>query len=311
MPDVRIEDLNAGVLSSPASFVFWAEREYENRIRELAERIGGDNRLRVVFIAGPSGSGKTTTANLLADAVIGCGRRCIVLSLDDFYLAADSPTYPRNPDGTPNFETVYALDLDAIADTLSDIAADRAFKLPKYDFKKSRRVAVNEHAALDGGVVIIEGLHALNPLISAAIPKEVGLKIFISVSTNITKDGERIISGRKLRFLRRMIRDSIYRATSPEQTVEMWGGVLAGEDEYLYPTRKYADIDFDTFHAFELSVMRPFAEALITEPVAERSVLARVALAAARCAAPIDLSLLPETSLIREFVPGGIYEDLY
>ena len=311
MPDIRIEDINAGVLSSPASFILDTEKKYAERLRTLAERVTSSENLSIVLISGPSGSGKTTTANLLADVIIEQGRRCMVLSLDDFYLPTDSPRYPRHKDGTLDYETVYALDLPQISETLSDIANNREFSVPKYNFKKSRRDSMREYPPIDGGVVIIEGLHALNPLISTSLSYGSAFKIFISVSTNVTMDGERIISGRKIRFLRRLIRDSLYRATSPLSTVKIWRSVLLGEDNYLYPTRKYADVEFDTFHAFELSIMRPFAEALITEDIYDSDEIVRVAYDAVRRAEPLPLECLPRTSLIREFVPGGIYEQLY
>lgn len=311
MPEIRIEDINAGVLSSPASFCLAAEEEYEKRIDALAWRTVADEALRVVLIAGPSASGKTTTANLLADKIIGEGRGCVVISLDDFYLESSSPAYPRHPDGTLDYESVQALDLDLIADTLSDIAEGRAFSVPKFDFKLSRRGEGRRYPPLCGGIVIIEGLHALNPLISATLSDSEVLKIFISVSTNITREGQVLISGRKLRLLRRTVRDSIYRATGAERTLRLWRSVVAGEKKYLYPTRKYANVEFDTFHASELSIMRLFAEALITEGLADSDELMRTLLTAARAAETIPLDCLPDTSLLREFVPGGVYEDLY
>ena len=108
-----------------------------------------------------------------------------------------------------------------------------------------------------------------------------------------------------------MIRDSIYRNADAARTLDMWRGVLVGEDKYLYPNRKYADVSFNTFHPFELSVMRPFAEALISEALAESDAYAYTVLSAIRCVQPISEELVPDTSLIREFIPGGKYEALY
>lgn len=311
MPDVSILDLNRSVKNTPKEFIEIAEREYHDRIDRLAKRITCDDRIRLVFISGPSSSGKTTTANLLSDRVKSFGRECMVVSLDDFYLDLSEENYPRHPDGTKDLESVKALDLEFLAKTLSDIANGREFYVPKYEFEYSSRIAINSYQPLPRGVVIIEGLHALNPLVFSAVEKEATLKVFISVSTNITLNGERIISGRKLRFVRRMVRDSLYRATPPELTLQRWGSVINGENEYLYPTRVYADVDFNTFHAYELSLMKPFVEALVTEAFAESSPLVRVVLEASKKAEPLDISLVPESSLMKEFVPGGIYESLY
>ena len=118
----------------------------------------------------------------------------------------------------------------------------------------------------------------MNPKIFEHLPKEKILRIFISVSTNINKNGERIISGRKMRFVRRMVRDSLYRGADAERTLEMWVNVLNGEDKYLYPYRNNADIDFDTFHSFEPSIMRPYVVSLISDELAERSPYAKTVL---------------------------------
>ena len=137
------------------------------------------------------------------------------------------------------------------------------------------------------------------------------LRVFISVSTNINDGDVRILSGRKLRFVRRMVRDSVYRGADAERTLEMWGNVLAGEDKYLYPYRTLADVDFNTFHAFEVGVMRRFAEKLISRELAEKNEYAKVVITALSMAEPISDELIPRDSLIREFITGGIYEEFY
>ena len=135
--------------------------------------------------------------------------------------------------------------------------------------------------------------------------------MFISVSTNVNDGEDRLISGRKIRFVRRMVRDSIYRGADAEKTLSMWKNVLIGEDEHLYPNRKYADIEYDTFHAYEPGVMSPFAERLISPELAERDPYAGTVLTALKRVKKIPESLVPNGSLIREFIPGGKYEDLY
>ena len=311
MPDVSILELNRCVEENPRIFVDMAEREYSERIDSLAMRIVGDDKIKIVFVSGPSSSGKTTTANLLADRVISLGKRCMVVSLDDFYRDLSAPDYPRHENGERDLESVMALDLDFLSRTLTSIVRGESFEVPKYEFELSSRIYVKSYPEISDGVVIVEGLHALNPLVFSSVDASASLKIFISVSTNITLNGERIISGRKLRFVRRMVRDSLYRATAPEITLDRWASVINGENEYLYPTRQYADVDFNTFHPYELSLMKPFVESLVTEALASDSELVRTVLSASRLAVPIDISLVPETSLMKEFVPGGIYEDLY
>lgn len=311
MAEINIYDINRLAREDSREFIEEVEREYHSIIDSIADRISADERIRIVMIAGPSGSGKTTTANLLKDALISREEESLVVSLDDFYRNPDDPDYPKNPDGTNDFESVYALDIPLLTDTLVNIASARPFAVPKYDFKEGARSELLTYGAMPHGCVIIEGLHALSPAVLSHIPNGAAFKLFVSVSTNINKDGVRILSGRKIRFLRRMIRDSIYRNSSVERTLGMWRGVLSEEDKSLYPNRIYADMEFNTFHPYELCVMRPFAEAMIPPELADREEYIRTVLYAARCAVAIPIDEVPGDSLIREFIPGGKYESIY
>ena len=310
MAEIDIKTLNHGALSNPTALISTAENRYHDKIAELASLAVEHHDLRAILLAGPSGSGKTTTANLLADAIRARGEDAIVLSLDDFYRDAADPKYPRCQNGERDFESPRALHLDDVIHTLECITEGKPFLSPKYDFKTSSRIAENIHPAMPDGCVIIEGLHALNPVISEKLPRDKILKLFVSVSTNINIDGERIISGRKLRFIRRMVRDSIYRAADANRTLDMWHGVILGEDEYLYPYKSTADVAFDTFHDFELGVMKHRATALLAE-VTEPDEFVETVRAALLAAHPIDDALVPTSSLIREFISGGIYHEIY
>jgi uridine kinase len=270
-----------------------------------------DPDVRIILLAGPSGSGKTTTANLIADAVRARGEESLVVSLDDFYRDYDDPNYPRTQCGERDLECPEALKLDELSTMLSDMAAGKSFKLPKYDFKLGRCVSVAEHSPMPDGCLIIEGLHALNPQISSKLRREWVLKIFVSVSTNVNDGDLRILSGRKLRFVRRMVRDSIYRGTDVGRTLELWQGVLAAEDVHLYPYKPEADMAFDTFHPFEIGVMRRFALPYLTEELALENEYVSTVREALLAAVEIEDSLVPDSSLIREFIPGGVYESLY
>lgn len=311
MAEINVSDINAFIESDALGFIAKSEDDYHALVDSVARRICDDKNLRILLLAGPSGSGKTTTANLICDRIKSHGEGCIVVSLDDFYRSFDDTDYPKLPDGTNDCESPMALDIPLLRDTLSAIAQSKAFLLPKYDFKTSSRSEIRTHEPMAGGCVIIEGLHALNPLVFSEIPQSRALKLFISVSTNVNEGGERILSGRKIRFVRRMVRDSIYRNVTAERTLAMWKNVLLGEDKYLYPNRGYADISFDTFHGFELSVMRPFAQKLISSELAKADEYAGIVLSALTKVLPLAESKIPDTSLIREFIPGGKYEALY
>lgn len=311
MAEIFLKELNALAEGDKAAFINSEEEKYAFRIEGLADYVKENGNIRIILLAGPSGSGKTTSANLISDAIKRRGEDCIVVSLDDFYKSATDPTYPRRQDGERDYECPEALELEEISGVLADIAAGRDFILPRYDFKVGGRVSTTSHEAMPEGCVIIEGLHALNPKIYSSIDKDKILRLFVSVSTNINDESGRILSGRKLRFVRRMVRDSIYRAATAERTLDMWREVLAAEDVYLYPYKESADLAFNTFHAFEPCVMRPYALKLIDEELAQRNPYAKTVREALKRVTPIDDTLVPETSLIKEFIPGGIYENLY
>lgn len=310
MAEIDIKTLNSAATKNPTSLIMAAENRYHEKIAELATLALEHTDLRAILLAGPSGSGKTTTANLLADAIKQRGEDAMVLSLDDFYKDAKDPEYPKCNCGERDFESPSALHLSDVIHTLECITDGKPFLCPKYDFKSASRVKETIHDAMPNGCVIIEGLHALNPIISEKLQKDKFLKLFVSVSTNINDGDQRIISGRKLRFIRRMVRDSIYRAADANRTLDMWQGVLKGEDMYLYPYKHTADVAFDTFHDFELGVMKKRATELL-KAVCNQNAFVKTVQDAILSAQPIEEAIVPENSLIREFISGGIYHEFY
>ena len=311
MAEIEISKINSLTEADPEGLVLSAEKRYKDFIRSVADAVLENSNIKIILLAGPSGSGKTTTANILTDEIRARGLSSLVVSLDDFYRNATDPEYPRLPDGERDFEAVEALNLPDIEDTLLAISEGREFSVPRYDFKIGARSGYVNYPEISHGCVIIEGLHALNPIICKSLDTGRAIRIFISVSTNINEGGARIMSGRNMRFCRRMVRDSIYRNADAERTLGMWENVILGEEKYLYPYRPLADFDFDTFHAFEPGIMKKYAEALISEELCERSPYAKRVLSALKKAVAIDEALVPEDSLIREFIQGGKYEEFY
>ena len=231
MQEIQVFDINEKAKNDAAAFVDGAEKRYIAFTGEIADRIAENGKIKIVLLAGPSGSGKTTTANLLADEIRKRGLSSAVISLDDFYRSPTDPDYPKLPNGECDYESVDALNLSDIAKALNAVADEKDFTVPRYDFKLGCRTEVRSYPKISHGCVIIEGLHALNPKIFEQLPKEKILRIFISVSTNVYDGFERILSGRKMRFIRRMVRDSIYRGADAERTLKMWENVLLGIDE--------------------------------------------------------------------------------
>ena len=311
MPQTDIKELNFLATSAPEKMVLDAERTYFDKIEKIASQIINNPQLKLILLAGPSGSGKTTTANLLADKLRSMQTEALVISLDNFYRDQDDPNYPRLDDGQLDYECPESLNLDKMQAVFEKILSGETFVIPNYDFKQGRCTEEEVHKPISQGCVIIEGLHALNPLISNHLPSEKILKIFISVSTNIMDGDTQILSGRKIRFVRRLVRDSIYRGATAERTFDIWDEVLAAEDVYLYPYKSHADIAFDTFHTFELGAMKKYADLLLTEDLAKRNEYIAVVVAALKQIKPVDEKYIPETSLIKEFIVGGVYENLY
>jgi uridine kinase len=309
MAEITITHLNEAILRG-AETVMRDEAQYEARISAVADRIAAEG-IKVLLLAGPSGAGKTTTANLIADAVRARGLDALVVSLDNFYRDHRDPAYPLLPSGERDYESCDALDLARIRECLSRILRGEDFSIPKYDFKLGRAPMETAHAAMLHGCVIVEGLHALNPAIAMHLPEGGVLRLFVSVSTNIVDEsGARLLSGRRIRFLRRLVRDSIFRGADVALTLSLWGSVMEGENKYLYPYKETADFFFDTFHTFEPGVLKTMAAERIAASGIEDPYLAVIGRALS-VIEPLPAELVPRSSLIREFIAGGVYEDRY
>ena len=268
---------------------------------------------RILLLAGPSSSGKTTTANLLRDRLLTAGHAVEVVSLDDFYLPPDTPGYPRLPNGALDFEAPEALDIPAVRACLSAVLRGEEYPMPRFDFRAGGRARETRPLCIPPqGYLIVEGLHALHPTMVEGISPAQYMGVFVSVSTNILRDdGSRLLSGRKLRFLRRLVRDSLYRNSDAARTYTLWQSVLAGEDQYLYPYRDRAAVSINSFHDYEVALLRPFAEPLLAAPDAPRTDYTAAVSAAMAAFLPLAPDAVPDTSLMREFIPGGVYESLY
>ena len=302
MAEITVSKLNKAIKNDPAGFIAAEDKKYRDFIEEIADRATEGNKIRVILLAGPSGSGKTTSANLISAAIKARGFESYVISLDDFYRNQNDPDYPRLESGEKDFESPAALNFPEIEDTLLRIADGKDFEIPRYDFKLGARSGKTKYKKITHGCIVIEGIHALNPDICDSVPEDKCLKIFISVSTNISDKGKRILSGRKLRFVRRMVRDSIHRGADAERTLELWSNVLSGEDKYLYPYRDNADICFNTFHGYEPALMRSYALKLISDDLAKNNSYAKTVRSALLRAEPIEESLVSRDSLMREFI---------
>lgn len=299
-----IEYINDLAANDPAELVRRSETRFDNILNDITARIAGDDGREIVMLAGPSASGKTTTANKIAQKCIARGMQTYVVSLDDFYLDRDK--IPRDESGKPDFETVYALDLPKFSETIRLLLSGAATDLPIFDFTTGKRSEEVRTVTLgEQDAVVVEGLHALNPLITDALPQKNLLKIYISVSSRIYNEkGKIILNKRNLRFLRRMTRDYLFRASSVENTYNLWESVRNGEDKYLFPYRDCADVKINSVHLSAPCVFRDTCLAMLVNAdlSGEQKKDAEELAAALRLFVPISPSLIPETSLLREFL---------
>ncbi len=242
----------------------WEER-YNNKIRNIAKTVCESGISEIIMIAGPSSAGKTTTAKKLRQALSEMGIGSHTVSLDDFYL--NNEDSPRFPDGTPDFETVYCLDIKCFQEKMKELLETGESDLPEFDFLNGRRKAEYNHIKLaPNDVIIVEGLHSLNPIITDSLPKERLLKIYINVSSRIYDEkGDIVLNKRNMRFIRRLVRDYKFRGSDVLNTYKLWISVCYGEDTYLFPYKDNADIKINTIHLYESCVLRENAIELLSK----------------------------------------------
>lgn len=299
-----LEYINDLAKNDPAELVRRSEERFDNILNDTVSRIANDGGREIVMLAGPSASGKTTTANKIAAKCTARGIQTYVVSLDDFYL--DREKIPLDESGKPDFETVYALDLPKLTETMRLLLSGAQTELPIFDFttgKRSEEVRTVTLGARD--VVVVEGLHALNPLITDSLPQKNLLKIYISVSSRIYNErGKIILNKRNLRFLRRMTRDYLFRASTVENTYDLWENVRKGEDKYLFPYRDRADIKINSVHLSAPCVFRDTCLQMLksADLSGKQKKDADELAAALRLFVPISASFVPKDSLLREFI---------
>ena len=295
--------------NTPADFIRECEEKYNNKINNIAQLICDRDVSEIVMIAGPSSAGKTTTAKKLRQALKEKGIESYTVSLDDFYL--DNKDAPRFPDGTPDFETVECLDIKCFQEKMQELLDKGETDLPEFDFVKGQRKQEYKKIRLSPkDVIIVEGLHALNPVITDTLPQNRLLKIYINLSSRIYDNkGNIVLNKRNMRFIRRLVRDFKFRGSSVEKTYKLWITVRYGEDTYLFPFKDNADIKINTIHLYETCILKETAIELLStldkesEFYNESQRLVR----ALQKFPVIDSALVPDDSLMREFI--GVKEN--
>ena len=296
---VEISLINAAS-TDKGSFIRHCEFEYESRVYAAAKEIVAADR-HVVMLTGPSGSGKTTTSNKIAEKLRTMGKKAQVLSMDDFYKNPED--YPRLADGTKDYENVYAVDIPLMDQCLNQIITTGKTVLPKFDFKSERRIENATPLDIGDGFVIVEGIHALNPVVLEGIDRDKVFTIYAGLREEYSHQGQRIIPTRDLRLVRRMIRDHKYRGHSPQKTISMWSSVCEGEDKYIKPFKPNADLLLDTSFSYEILVANSALKNLshdIDDGTAESQRFEQLLKAFSKCDF-IREGDLPSNSMLKEF----------
>ncbi len=297
------EQINKNITADPVGFITACEGAFFHKVNAVADTIADRPGNRLVMLAGPSSSGKTTTAKLLSAAFARHSRRALTVSLDDFYLGRDVPF--KFEDGTPDYETVQSLDVPYIKDCLQSLIKNGTCMLPRFSFQTGKREeTLIETSIGKDDIVIVEGLHALNPLITAVLNDQMLCKLYVSVSTRLTQQNDVLFSKRELRFIRRLVRDYQFRNSSVDHTFYLWNGVRKGEDRYLFPFSPLAEMKIDSIHYYEPCVFKSLAVPLLSQimPDSRYFPAAQTILEKFKPFPNIDRSLVPRDSLLREFI---------
>lgn len=304
-----VGDFNAAVDAGHATDVInISEALQEKKIAQIAEQIAARPGVKLVLLAGPSSSGKTTSCKRLSIQLAVNGLKPLQISLDDYFV--DRERTPKDENGEYDYESIYALDLQKINDQFNALFRGEEVELPKYDFqsgkskKSGKRLKMN-----DNNVLVVEGIHALNPELTAQIPNEQIFRVYASALTTILLDNHNYIPTTDNRLLRRIIRDYKYRGVSAQDTIHRWPSVRAGENKWIFPFQENADAMFNTAMLYELAVLKMQAEPLleqVPENCDEYAEAYRL-LKFLKYFKGIPFNNLPPTSLLREFLGGSSF----
>ncbi len=305
----NVADINAKSYDRKVyDLIMLAEALQEKKVIKISEMIQEHKGVKMILISGPSSSGKTTFSKRLALQLQLAGLQPVNLSLDDYYI--DREKTPLDEDGEYDYEHLEALDLALLNEQLQDLLDGKEVVLPKYSFKEGKSLRDDKTTQLnENDVLVVEGIHALNPHLIDKIDDRVQFKIYVSALTTISLDNHNYIPTSDNRLIRRIIRDYTYRGTSAEDNIKRWESVRRGEDHWIYPYQEEADVMFNSSLLFELPVLKPFIEPILKEVKhnSKAYVEARRLLKFLSYFRSIDSRKIPPTSLLREFLGGSSF----
>ena len=304
-----VGDFNQAIEAGHATDIInISEALQEKKIANIAEDIANRQGVKLVLLAGPSSSGKTTSCKRLSIQLAVNGLKPLQISLDDYFVDRDRT--PKDDNGEYDFESIYALNLDLLNEQFNALFRGEEVELPKYDFPSGKSVKSGKKLKMEpNNVLVVEGIHALNPELTAHIPQEQIYRVYASALTTILLDNHNYIPTTDNRLLRRIIRDYKYRGVSAQETIHRWPSVRAGENKWIFPYQENADAMFNTAMLYELSVIKMQAEPLlqqVPENCEEHAEAYRL-LKFLKYFKGIPYNNLPPTSLLREFLGGSSF----
>ena len=305
-----VGDFNEAVGNGEATnLINVSEALQEKKISQIADKIAAKKDIKVVLIAGPSSSGKTTFCKRLSVQLLASGVKPVQISLDDYFVNREET--PKDEQGEYDYESIYALNIPLINEQFNALFNGQEVELPKYNFQTgSSEKSGNRLHLEENNVLVVEGIHALNPTLTAQIPDDKKFKIYASALTTILLDNHNYIPTTDNRLLRRIVRDYKYRGCSAQETIRRWPSVRAGENKWIFPYQEQADVMFNTAMLFELAVIKPQAEEVLEqvpencEEYAEAYRLRKFL----KYFSPLPFRALPPTSLLREFLGGSSFK---
>ena len=306
-----LTEINYRTVTDPAGFLAESDAAYDQKVRTAADKITENiSRSPIVLLSGPSGSGKTTTAMKIAEELNRRGVGTHYVAMDDYFRTVTPENVPRTPEGEPDLESPLCLDMELLNRHFAMLSRGERIYVPKFEFSRQMRVqepgkSIKLHA---DEVVVFEGIHALNDMITDVHPE--AFKLYISARSDVVFEDRIVFKRTWFRLVRRMVRDYNFRGSDPLDTLRMWGNVRRGEITYISPFKDKADYQFDSSFPYEMCVFNNTATKLfqsVPEGVERFDELRRV-LPALQLFGVISDKLVAPDALIREFIGGGVYD---
>ena len=289
---LEIKEMQKNISNNLQEYVEICENEYKSQVKECAKKII-DKNAKFVLLAGPSSSGKTTTSKILSKVFEQNGYNAFYISLDDYFVNREET--PLWDDGEMNYETFDSIDWTLFSLCMQGLLNGDAVKLPTYNFITGYKEFGEATVLPENSIVVIEGLHALNPIIDKFIPSNKSFKVYISVNTDLYQDGSLFLEHNNIRLFRRMIRDLHHRGSSIEDTLKTWAKVRLGEKLYIHPFVDTAEFAINSFHPYELCVYKNLLNNLVLPQELTQKLLPFK---------NIDKSVVPSNSVLQEFLPN-------